>query len=127
MVGPLSSAASIPATSGQIAPAGSAQIPVTMDSSVSLLPGNNYPLQILAASKANPLVQTVISSVVTVNKSKGVTSAISPSQASVTTTPGPVSLLFRVNNTGNTDDTYTASITQSGGLTATLGGPRKPT
>jgi hypothetical protein len=58
-----------------------------------------------------------------VNKSKGVTSAISPSQASVTTTPGSVSLLFRVNNTGNTDDTYTASITQSGGLTATLGGP----
>jgi uncharacterized membrane protein len=122
VIGPLSQAATIASSSGNIAPQGTAQIPINLNPVNYLLPGS-YPLQIKAVSQSNPAVLAVISGTVQITGSKGVSASMKPSSASVSTTPGSLSLLFNATNTGNVNDTYTAAITgTTGPVTATLGG-----
>jgi hypothetical protein len=113
VVGPLAQAFSIP-PSVTVAGAQQSNIPVTITSPKYLTQGS-FVLQIRAVSQKDPSVQTVVSATINVPASYGVTSAIVPSSATVSTNPGSVNLLFNATNTGTVADTYTAQITKTTG------------
>ena len=120
--GTLAQVATVPATVGPIDVGGNAPVPIAINPVEFLSPGN-YTLLVKAVSQSNPLVQTIAQATVTISGSKGVSAAITPSSASVQTTPGSVPLLLQATNTGNVQDNYTASITgTTGPVTATLNG-----
>ena len=71
-------------------------------------------LTAIATSEGNPSIVGAASSVLTIGNTQGLTGSLSPT-VQVLPVPGTTSFLLLVNNTGNTEDSYTASITGSSG------------
>ncbi|HEX3748450.1 MAG TPA: hypothetical protein VHW09_31200 [Bryobacteraceae bacterium] len=120
--GQLAQVATIPSPQGPIAAGATTDIPIAINPINFVAPGN-YTLQVKTVSQSNPALVSYSELVITVPSAAGVSAAINPSPTSVASTPDSVSLLFQANNTGNTKDTYTASITNTAGaVSATLNG-----
>ena len=120
--GALAQVVSVPATSGTVAAGRQITVPVTFNT-VDFVSPSSYTLVIKAVSQANPAIVSYAQGTIAVSGTKGVSAAITPSPTSVQSTPGSVSLLFEANNTGNVQDTYTASIiSTTGPVSASLNG-----
>ena len=76
----------------------------------------------IATSQGDPAVQSSATANLTIPASTGLTASFSPATQTLPA-PGMATFLLNVNNTGNTEDAYTATITGSNGpVTATLMG-----
>ena len=95
-------------------------IPTT---SASFATQGNLALMLIATSQANPAVQTSASAIaLTIPATTGLTAAFSPN-VQLLPIPGSTSFLLQVTNTGNSQDSYSATITgTSGPVTASLMG-----
>ena len=79
-------------------------------------------LTVVAASEGDPAVEASASADLTITPSTGLTASFSPASQTLPA-PGMASFILNVNNTGNTQDAYTATIIGSNGpVTATLMG-----
>jgi hypothetical protein len=79
-------------------------------------------LTVAAKSEGNPAVLASASASLTIPDSTGLTASFTPATQTLPA-PGMATFLLNVNNTGNTEDAYTAVITGSNGpVTATLMG-----
>ncbi|HEV3340686.1 MAG TPA: DUF4214 domain-containing protein, partial [Pirellulales bacterium] len=80
----------------------------------------NLPLTVVATSQTNPAVQGASTANLTVPSTQSVAARFSPSTQNLAA-PGATSFLLQVNNTGNTEDSYSATITgTTGPITANL-------
>ena len=108
-------------TTGPIAPGFSQIIPITT-SAVNFADPGTLSLMAIATSENDSTVQASTSANLTIPASTGLTASFSPATQTLPT-PGMATFLLNVNNTGNTEDAYTATITGSNGpVTATLMG-----
>jgi len=114
--GPVGLVATLSQTKVTLAPGASQDITITTSAINFAVPGP-IDLTAIATSEGNPSVVGAASSVLTIGKTQGLTGSLSPS-AQILTIPGTTSFLLLVNNTGNTEDSYTASITGSSGPVA---------
>ncbi|MCC6420670.1 MAG: hypothetical protein IT429_20725, partial [Gemmataceae bacterium] len=96
-------------------------VPITTSTVDFALPG---PLNLMgvAQSITNPAVRVGAAAALSIPATTGLTAHFDPA-ARVLPVPGPSSFLLLVENTGNTEDSYTATITRtSGSVTANLSG-----
>jgi uncharacterized membrane protein len=119
--GPGGLAASLGSTKVTLAPGASQMVPITTSALDFAVPGS-LPLTGMAQSEANPAVQASALGSLTIAGSQAMTAAFSPA-TQVVTVPGTTSFLLMVQNTGNTEDSYSATITGTDRpLTASLTG-----
>ncbi len=120
--GALGASATLASSSVTLAAGAQQTIPVTLGAIDFALPGN-LTLTATATSHANAQVTSSTKATVTVAGIKGVTAVFNPGQAQVATAPGSTTVGLNAINTGNTSDSYTASITSTTGpVTASLSG-----
>jgi large repetitive protein len=82
----------------------------------------NLNLMAIATSASDPAIQGAASADVAIPATTGMTAEFSPASQTLAS-PGKVTFLLMVYNTGNTEDSYSATITGvSGPVTATLVG-----
>jgi hypothetical protein len=119
LAGPAALVASLGMPKVTLAPGASQMVPIATglvnfaDPGALLLTG-------MATSESNPAVQATASAALTIAGSTGLTAELSP-PVQVLPVPGTTSFLVLVHNTGNTADSYSATITgTSGPVTASL-------
>jgi uncharacterized membrane protein len=104
-----------------LAPGASQVVPITTSAVNFAVPGP-LSLTALATSEGNSAVQASASAALSIPQTTGMTASFSPA-TQVLAVPGSSSFLLQVNNTGNTEDAYTATITGTNGpVSATLTG-----
>ena len=103
-------------------PAGGSQVVPISTGAVNFAVQGSLELMGMATSQTHPAVQGEAAAALTIPGSLGMTASFSP--ASVTlSAPGAATFLLTVQNTGNTEDSYTATIIgTSGPVTASLVG-----
>jgi uncharacterized membrane protein len=95
--------------------AGASQvIPITTTAVNFATPGT-LALTAIATSHTSPAVQASATTNLVIAASKGMTDQFNPA-TQILPQPGPASTLLQVQNTGNTEDAYTATITATTGL-----------
>ena len=114
--GPVGLAATLSQNKVTLAPGASQNITITTSAINFAVPGP-LDLTAIATSEGNPSIVGAASSVLTIGNTQGLTGSLSPT-VQVLPIPGTTSFLLLVNNTGNTEDSYTASITGSSGPVA---------
>jgi uncharacterized membrane protein len=102
--------------------AGASQtVPITTGA-VNFADQGALPLTGIATSQSNAAVQAQSTANLTIAPTQSMTAAFNPAQQNLTV-PGATSFLMQVNNTGNTEDSYSATIIgTSGPVTASLVG-----
>ncbi len=101
---------------------GASQVVSINTGAVDFAVQGNLPLMAMATSTANPAIQGAASAALNIPATTGMTASFSPPSQTVTT-PGVVTFVLTVQNTGNTEDSYSATITStSGPVTANLVG-----
>jgi hypothetical protein len=119
--GPAALVAALGMSKVTLAPGASQMVPVTT-SAVSFADPGSLPLMGMAQSEANPAVEAGASAALTIAGNTGMTAELNP-PAQKLPVPGTTSFLLLVHNTGNTEDSYTATITgTTGPVTASLTG-----
>jgi hypothetical protein len=120
--GPAALAATLASTQTKaLAPGESQTIAITTTSVNFAVPGA-LSLTAIATSQGNPAVQGADTTALTVPDTVELSAQLTPS-VKVLPVPGTTSFLLEVQNTGNTEDTYTATITgTTGPLVANLAG-----
>lgn len=121
LAGPAALVSSLGTTSVTLAPGASQNVPITTGAVNFAVQG---PLSLMAAatSTANPDIQGDASSDLTIPASQGMTAEFSPATQTLSS-PGMATFLLMVQNTGNTEDSYSATIVgENGPVTATLVG-----
>jgi uncharacterized membrane protein len=121
----LAGPAALVATLGQnkvtLAPGASQDVTITTGA-VNFAISGPLKLAVTATSQTNPAVKSDDTATLTIPSTQGLTAQLTPS-AKVIPIPGTSSFLLLVNNTGNVQDSYTATIMgTSGPVTATLVG-----
>jgi uncharacterized membrane protein len=102
--------------------AGASQMVAISTGAVNFAVPGTLALTVAAKSEGNAAVQASASADLTIPDSTGLTASFSPATQTLAA-PGMATFLLNVNNTGNTEDSYTATITGSNGpVTATLMG-----
>jgi uncharacterized membrane protein len=120
LAGPAAQIASLTATQTMaLAPGGSQTIDIST-TAAGFADAGNLPLTVVATSQTNPAVQGASTANLTVPSTQSVTASFSPPTQNLSA-PGATSFLLQVNNTGNTEDSYSATITgTTGPITASL-------
>ena len=119
--GPAAAVASLGQTQVTLAPGASQVVPITTGA-VNFADPGALNLSAIATSHANPAVAANATATLSIASTKGVTAHFDNASQTLTA-PGTASFLLLVNNTGNTEDAYTATITgTSGPITASLSG-----
>jgi uncharacterized repeat protein (TIGR01451 family) len=104
-----------------LAPGASQVVPIATGA-VTFADAGSLNLMGMAQSEANPAVQAGASASLTIPNTTGMTAQFSPA-VQVLPVPGTSSFLLLVHNTGNTEDSYSATITATTGpLSASLTG-----
>ena len=94
-------------------------MPITTGAVDFAVPGN-LPLTAAATSASNPAIQGAASASLAIPATAGMTAEFSPASQTLSG-PGVATFLLMVQNTGNTEDSYSATImATSGPVTATL-------
>jgi uncharacterized membrane protein len=121
LAGPAALVARLARTAVTLAAGASTTVTVTTTAVAFAVPGT-LPLMALATSQGNKAVQASASAALQIPATTGLTAGFSPS-VQVVPVPGTSKFLLLVNNVGNTQDRYSASITgTTGGITAELMG-----
>jgi len=121
LAGPAALVSSLVTTSVTLAPGASRMVPITTGA-VDFAVSGSLPLTAAATSTTNPAIQGAASSNLTIPASLGMTAAFSPATQTLSS-PGMATFLLMVHNTGNTEDSYSATIMGAHGpVTATLVG-----
>jgi uncharacterized membrane protein len=119
--GPAALVASLGTNQVTLAPGASQVVPITT-SAVNFAVQGSLGLTAMAQSEGNSAVQASASAALTIPATTGLTVQLSPGSQTLQA-PGNSSFMLLVNNTGNTEDAYTATITgASGPTTGTLMG-----
>jgi len=120
LAGPAAQIASLAATQTMtLAPGNSQRIDITT-SAAAFADAGKLPLTVVATSQANPAAQGASTAILTVPSTQSVSASFSPPTQNLAA-PGATSFLLQVNNTGNTEDQYSATITgTTGAITASL-------
>jgi uncharacterized membrane protein len=121
--GPAALVSSLGTNELTLAPGASQVVPITTGAVNFGVPGT-LSLTAMATSTSNPAIQGADRADLNIAASQpGVTAAFSPTSQTLSG-PGTATFLLTVHNTGNTEDSYSATImTTSGLVTATLIGP----
>jgi len=115
--GPIALIATLGATTTKpLAPGAFQTITITTKPAGFALPGT-LDLTAIATSEANSSVKGSATSALSVSPSQGLAAKLSPS-VKLLPVPGTTSFLLEVNNTGNQEDAYTATITGTSGPVA---------
>jgi len=114
--GPVGLVATLSQNKVTLAAGASQNITVTTSAINFAVPGP-FDLTAIAKSEGNPSIVGAASSLLTIGNTQGLTGSLSPT-VQILPIPGTTSFLLLVNNTGNTEDSYTASITGSSGPVA---------
>jgi hypothetical protein len=114
--GPVGLVATLSQNKVTLAAGASQNITITTSAINFAVPGP-LDLTAIATSEGNPSIVGAATSVLTIGNTQGLTGSLSPT-VKVLPIPGTTSFLLLVNNTGNTEDSYTASITGSTGPVA---------
>jgi uncharacterized membrane protein len=121
VAGPAGLVASLATSTVTLDPGQSQTIPVTTGGVTFAVPGV-LNLVVSARSEGNPAVQASAAAVLQIAPTVGLTASLDP-VVRVLPVPGTADFLLQVNNTGNTEDAYSAAITgTTGPVTASLGG-----
>jgi hypothetical protein len=121
VAGPAGLVASLGSSSLTLNPGQAVVVPVTTGAAAFAAQGSMN-LTVLARSRFDPAVADADSAGLQIAPSMGVTARFDPASRSLTD-PGTADFLLLVENLGNTEDTYTATITgTTPGLTASLVG-----
>ena len=119
--GPAGLAAGLGSPSVTLAPGESAVVPVSTGGVSFAVPGS-LPLTLIARSQAEPSVAAAAAAGLAVGPTTGLAAAADPPAQSLAA-PGPADFTVVVTNTGNTEDSYSATITGvSGPVAASLVG-----
>jgi uncharacterized membrane protein len=119
--GPAALVSSLGGNKATLAPGASQVVPITT-SAVNFAVQGSLGLTAMAQSEGNAAVEASASAALTIPATTGLTAQLNPSTQTLQV-PGTSSFLLLVNNTGNTDDAYTATITGTNGpITGTLMG-----
>ncbi len=121
LIGPGALVASLATNQIALAPGASRIIPITTGSASFAVAGN-LDLTAMAVSQGNRAVNGEATASLSVPSTQSVSAALTPSSENLGT-PGNATFTLVVNNTGNTEDLYTAFIVStSGPITANLVG-----
>jgi uncharacterized membrane protein len=102
--------------------AGASQMVTVTTGSVNFAVKGALGLTVAAKSEGNPAVQGSATASLTIPASTGLTASFTPDTQTLAA-PGMATFILNVNNTGNTEDAYTATIIGSNGpVTSTLMG-----
>jgi hypothetical protein len=119
--GPAALVASLAMSKVTLDPGKSQMVPITTGP-VTFADAGSLDLMGMAQSEANSAVQDNASAALTIPETTGMTAEVSPT-VQVLPVPGTTSFQVLVHNTGNTEDSYTATITgTTGPVTASLQG-----
>src|SRR5262249_25621598 len=119
--GPAAVVASLGTKAVSLAPGASQIVPISVGA-ITFAVAGGLNLTAVATSRGNPAVQNSASATVTIGTTQGLTARFDPASGTLPT-PGAATFLLLVNNTGNTEDAYSATITgTSGPITAHLVG-----
>ena len=119
LAGMAAAVSSLGTTQVTLAPGASRIVPITTGAADFAIQGS-LPLDVTATLTTDPSILSVAASNLTVAASQGMTAAFSPASQTISG-PGMVTFTLIVQNTGNTADSYSASITGANGpITATL-------
>ena len=122
LAGPVAVMASLSgATTVTLNPGQSTSLPITVGA-IKFADAGNMTLMAVATSQADPAIQASASAIVSVPTTAGMTGQFSPATQTFQQT-GPATFLLEVNNIGNLQDSYTATITgTTGPIQASLTG-----
>ena len=119
--GPAALVASL-ATNDLTLAAGASQVVPISTGAVNFAVQGNLGLMGMATSQTNPNIQNAATAALAIPGTLGMTASFNPTSQPLPS-PGPASFLLTVQNTGNTEDAYTATIIgTSGPFTASLVG-----
>jgi len=119
--GPAALVANLSKNQVTLAPGASQVVPISTGA-VDFAVSGALPLMAAATSTSNPAIQGAATSDLNIPNSHGMTASFSPASQTLSK-PGTATFLLMVHNTGNTEDTYSATIMGANGpITATLVG-----
>jgi hypothetical protein len=117
--GPAAFVSSLSVNSVTLAPGQSQNVPVTVGA-IDFADAGSLQLTAIATSQTNPAVVDQTSASITIPTSTGLSTSFTPSSVTLPAL-GPTSFSMLVNNLGNLDDSYTATITgTTGNIAASL-------
>jgi hypothetical protein len=114
LAGPAAVVATLGTSQVTLAPGASQGVPITTSGVNFAVPGA-LNLTGIAQSHTNPAVQSAASAALTIPGTTGLTAEFNPLSQTLTK-PGPASFLLEIDNTGNTEDSYSVTITGTTGL-----------
>ena len=113
LAGPAALAAKLAQSTITLAPGASKDVAITTSAVNFAFPGN-LALMATATSRTNPAIRAETTANLTIGTTHGLSAQLSPASQTLPK-PGTASFLLTVDNTGNTADTYTATITGTHG------------
>ncbi len=121
LAGPAALVSKLNSSSVTLSPGASQNVPITTGE-VNFAVQGSLPLTAMATSTTNPAIQADATSNLTIAASQGMTAEFNPASQTLAT-PGMATFLLMVQNTGNMEDSYSATIMgENGPVTATLVG-----
>ena len=119
LAGPAALVSTLSTIQVTLAPGASQAVPI-MTTAVNFAVQGDLTLMVIATSRGNSKVNNHAASALTIPSTQGMSTSLSP-VATTLAKPGLTTLLLNVNNTGNAEDSYTATITgTTGPVTANL-------
>ncbi len=121
LAGPAAAVSTLAMSQVTLAP-GASQMVSIITSAVNFADPGGLALSASATSQTNPAVQAAATATLSIPSTEGLTAQLNPS-VQVLSVPGSSTFIVMVNNTGNSQDSYTATIMGTAGpVTATLMG-----
>ncbi len=121
LAGPAALVSTLSTTQVTLAPGASQAVPITT-TAVNFAVQGDLTLMVIATSRGNSKVNDHAASALTIPSTQGLSTALSPA-ATTLAKPGLTTFLLNVSNTGNSEDSYTATIIgTTGPVTASLVG-----
>ena len=122
LAGPAALVSTLGTTQVSLAPGASQVVPISTGPVNFAVPGS-LPLTAVATSTTNPAIQGAASADLSIPSSQSMTAEFGPASQSLSQ-PGMATFLLMVHNTGNTEDSYSATIMGTNGpVAANLIGP----
>ena len=119
LAGPAALVSSLGTNQVTLAPGASQVVPISTGA-VNFAVQGNLSLTAAATSTSNPAIQGAASAALAIPATTGMTAEFSPASQTLSS-PGTATFLLMVQNTGNTEDSYSATIIGANGpVTATL-------
>ncbi len=121
VAGPAALVTNLGQTAVTLAPGAQQVVPI-ITGAVNFADPGALQLVVTATSQTNPAVASSATAALTIPNSMGMTAQLTPASQTLTQ-PGAATFILQVNNTGNLEDSYTATITGiTSGVTASLTG-----